>query len=129
MTTFNPQHEMQVREHAGTAMEFLEKADGYFASGDDLQGSEKLWGAAAHALMAVAQGRDWPYKSHQSLQNAAKRLTDENNDPAILGGFGIAEYFHRNFYHQYMEERDWELYRPVVQDFVARVLALQEESQ
>ncbi len=118
---------MQVREHAGTSLEFLEKADRHFADGDDLQGSEKLWGAAAHALMSVAQEKGWPYKSHPSLRDAAKRLSEELNDTAILSGFGVAESFHRNFYHRYMEESEWHLYQPVVQDFVARVLALREE--
>ena len=35
---------MQTQEHAQTAIDFLEAADREFASGDVLQGSEKLWG-------------------------------------------------------------------------------------
>ena len=44
-----------MEEHVQTAQDFLVKSDNYFADGDVLQGSEKLWGAAAHALTAVAQ--------------------------------------------------------------------------
>ena len=38
---------MLTHEHAQTALEFLEKADQHFADGDQIQASEKLWGAAA----------------------------------------------------------------------------------
>ena len=46
---------MLVRVHSRTAQEFLAASDREFAAGDALQASEKLWGAAAHAIMAVAQ--------------------------------------------------------------------------
>ena len=35
---------MEVQDHIATANEFLEAADREFAAGDQLQGSEKLWG-------------------------------------------------------------------------------------
>ena len=44
-------------EDVQTAQDFLTKSDGYFAEDDVLQGSEKLWGAAAHSVMAMAQER------------------------------------------------------------------------
>ena len=46
---------MLTQEHAQTARDFLTVADEEFSAGDMLQGSEKMWGAAAHAVMAVAQ--------------------------------------------------------------------------
>ena len=52
---------MTTTEHTQTAREFLEKSDRYFAEGDELQGSEKMWGAAAHSVMAVAQQRGWSF--------------------------------------------------------------------
>ena len=54
---------MLTQNHAVTAQEFLEASDQEFASGDHLQASEKLWGAATHAVMAVAQQREWPHRS------------------------------------------------------------------
>ena len=44
-------------EHAETAREFLIASDREFDQGDILQGAEKLWGAAAHAVMAIALDR------------------------------------------------------------------------
>lgn len=46
---------MEVQQRVQKAQEFLAVSDAEFAKGDDMQASEKLWGAAAHAVMAVAQ--------------------------------------------------------------------------
>ena len=115
---------MQVREHAETAREFLIASDREFAAGDVVQASEKLWGAAAHAVMAVAQERKWNHSSHRSLKNTAIRLSREQGDPLIEAYFAVAEKFHRNFYHDSMEDWERDADRPLVHDFVARVLAL-----
>ena len=120
---------MLTQEHAQTAQEFLAVADGEFASGDMLQGSEKMWGAAAHAVMAVAQQRGWPFGSHGSLRTAVRRLSDEYGDPFLIAGFVSAEKFHANFYHDFMEhDADFELSKDVIRQFVGRVLALMEDS-
>ncbi len=112
------------QKHAETAREFLEAVSGEFAAGDLLQGSEKMWGAAAHAVMAVAQQRGWSYGKHYAIKVAARRLAEEQNDPALRTGFAMAEHFHANFYHDFMENDTIEDSRPVVTDFVERVLGL-----
>ena len=88
---------MQPHEHVQTALDFLEKADRHFADGDQLQASEKLWGAAAQAIMAVSIERGWPHTSHPAMKRAAERLADEHGDPLIASNFGIAEKYHRDF--------------------------------
>ena len=115
---------MLADDHAQTALDFLAASDQEFADGDRLQASEKLWGAATHALMAVAQRRGWPHGSHYALKEAAERLTDETNDALIEYGFTVAEKFHRNFYHDYMADFELDSDRPKAHDFVHRVLAL-----
>ena len=60
----------------------MEAADQEFAAGDVLQGSEKLWGAASHAIMAVAQERGWQFGSHRAMKDAARRLAKEYGDPS-----------------------------------------------
>ena len=120
---------MLTQEHAQTAQDFLAVADDEFAAGDMLQGSEKMWGAAAHAVMAVAQQRGWPFGSHSALRIAVRRLAEESGDRALPGGFGTAERFHANFYHDFMErDDDFDFTRDVVRDFVARVLSLMDTS-
>ena len=120
---------MLTQEHAQTAQDFLAVADDEFAAGDMLQGSEKMWGAAAHAVMAVAQQRGWPFGSHSALRIAVRRLAEESGDPALPGGFGTSERFHANFYHDFMErDDDFDFTKDVVRDFVARVLDLMDSS-
>ena len=66
---------MLTQEHVQTAHEFLEKAEVEFDAGDILQGSEKLWGAATHAIMANAQLRGWSFGSHRAMaRTAVERL-------------------------------------------------------
>ena len=120
---------MEVQGHIATANEFLEAADREFAAGDQLQGSEKLWGAAAHALLSVAMERGWPGHNHQAMRTAVQRLVDEYNDPGILAGFLSAEKFHRNFYHYFMEEFEYPVDRQVVRDFVARLNSIRNTPQ
>ena len=106
------------------AREFLTASDEEFARGDVLQGAEKLWGAAAHAVMSVAQERGWDCGSHRSLKNGVLRLAEEYDDQLIAGYFLAAEKFHRHFYRDSMEDWERDSDRPLVHDFVERVLGL-----
>ena len=115
---------MRIQEHIETAQGFLEAADRELAAGDHLQASEKLWGAASHAVMAAAQQHGWPYGSHRAMKNAAQQLAERYEDPLLLGGFVSAEKFHANFYHDFMEDFELNGDRPLVRDFVHRVIAL-----
>ena len=115
---------MSPAEHRQTSLDSLAASDEEFERGDVLQGAEKLWGAAAHAVMAAAQQREWPHESHRSLKNAAMNLSEEAEDPLIDAYFLAAEKFHRHFYHDSMEDWERDADRPQVHDLVQRVLAL-----
>ncbi len=115
---------MTTQSHVATAQDFLEASHREFAAGDTLQGSEKLWGAAAHAIMAVARQRGWPHGKHGNLRTIVRRLYQETGDEVIRGGFVAAQQFHSNFYHDFMEDDQFESDRPLVGEFVAKVLAL-----
>ena len=115
---------MLVAEHTQTAQKFLRQADAEFDAGDHLQGSEKMWGAASHAVMAMAQQRGWQFGSHRALKIAADRLAEEYDDTSISDGFLSAQQFHANFYHDFMEDDDLERARRSVRRFVAHVLEL-----
>ena len=123
---------MLTTEHAQTARDFLVAADVELAAGELVQGSEKLWGAAAHAVIAVAQQRGWQHRSHRSMKNAVIRIADElGKENELLGEviraeFAAAEKFHRNYYHDDMEDYERDADRPIVHNFVHRMLALIE---
>lgn len=118
---------MQQEDHGRQALEIFTASDLEFDAGDRLQASEKLWGAATHAVMAVAILRDWPCRSHRALSNAVVRLQRETGDSLLAPGFGVAEKFHRNFSHDEMPDYEVERDRPTVHDFVNRMLAPLEQ--
>ena len=115
---------METSEHIQTAGDFLAASDREFDTGDFLQASEKLWGAASHAVMAVAQQRGWAYGKHGNLKSVALRLYQDTGETIFREGFSTAEKFHANFYHDFMEDFQLEEDRPVVRDFVIRLMDL-----
>ena len=117
---------LPTHEHARVAEECLQTADAEFASGATTPGSATLWQAAAHAMMAVAVQRGWPCADHQDVKAAADRLAADSGDDAITAGFFAAQHFLANSRYDFMEPDDIARGRPLVQDFVHRVLSLME---
>ena len=117
---------MLTQEHAQTARAFLDEADREFAEGDALQASEKMWGAASHAIMAVALQRGQDCGTHRKMVNLAWDIAREQDDVWLRAGISTAQQFHANFYHGFMETEDMEPNAEIVRQFVARMLALVE---
>ena len=120
--------EMTAAEHAQTALVFLAASDREFAAGDHLQGSEKLYGAATQAIIALCQQRGWRYQSHRDMYQALSALAREYDDPFIPAGFAAASRFHEHFFHDYLEDYEIESGRPGVHQFVRKMLALLDDS-
>lgn len=118
MTTFTQ------NRHASIARQFLDKSEREFTGGDELNGAELLWGAAAHALIAVALEHGWHYDSHGALKRVVRRLTALHNRPQWFSDFDTAERFHTHFYHGQLSQRRIGLDRPKVGRFVNRLLGL-----
>ena len=89
-----------------------------------MQASEKLWGAVAHAVIALAQHRGWSYGSHNELIQIARRLSEEQNDRDIYKQFGKTRRLHANYYHGFLEDYQIDDLRPVAQNFIYRILTL-----
>ena len=118
---------MTTKEYVKTAQKaraLLLEAYVEFVDGDDhLKGSETLWGAVALATQAVSRARRWRLGSHGRLQENADRLSTELSEQDIADDFQVAEKFHTNFYHDYLEDFRISRDRPLVHRFVSRVLA------
>ena len=115
---------MWVAEHAEAARDFLTDADDAIAAGRRLRAAEMLWGAAAHAIIAVAQDNGWPYQYHRDLTSAAKKLAIEHQDWVMWDGGKAAEQCHIYFYHGRMHDGTLEDSFPLVRYLVGRLLAL-----
>ena len=74
--------------------------------GNAIQASEKLWGAAAQAVKAVAEARGWPHNNHRELYRVIGRLREETNEARVTELFAIANALHMNFYEWWMSLED-----------------------
>ena len=90
---------MQPADHILTAEEFLHRSQQEFAAGDELQASEKLWGAVSHALIAAAQQRGWKHGSHARMREVVSGLARETGERWLQEAFQGAERLHANYYH------------------------------
>lgn len=119
-----------IQEISHPALDLLDQAEREFAAGDICQASAKLWGAATHAVAAVATERGWPCDSDRLLKDAVVRLSNEQDDDMRLQSeYGAAEKFHINMYYDLMEDFEIEIDRTIVHRFVHRTLALLQNPQ
>ena len=117
---------MLTQEHAGIAKAFLEEADREFAEGDVLQASEKMWGAASHAIMAVAMQRGQDCGTYPQIVKVGYRIAEELDDHKLRLGMVSAQYLRGNSQHGYLETEEYEEPAGFVRVFVERMLALAE---
>ena len=100
MTTELPEPgELGVEGYAQMSRRFLEHAEVYLAQGDRIQASEKVWGAAAHALKAIGEQRGWIHSGHPNLFDIGEHLGREFGQEEQFDRYlARAEYMHKNFY-------------------------------
>ena len=96
----------QAQEHFPISRDFYAKAHDALAQHDLLQASEKIWGATAHMVKAVAEGRGWEHSGHRELFQVVNRLANESGDPELRHLFHVANSLHSNFYENWMAA-DW----------------------
>ena len=95
-----------VEYHAERSWHFLELVDDEVARGELEEASNKVWGAAAHAIKAVAERREWPHGAHRDLEEVVMRLVDDEGAPPILYTYYTsANWFHSRFYGGPPDER------------------------
>ena len=62
--------------------------------------------------MAVGKQRKVPANKSYQRREMAKDLTEEYGEPLIASQYSVAEKFHANFYHDFMEDAEIEADRP-----------------
>ena len=77
---------------------FVDHARDQLARGNRLQASEKLWGAAAHALKAIAIQRGWRHGHRSYIFAIAEQLRAEYDRPDFISKVGSADSMHINSY-------------------------------
>lgn len=91
-------------EYAALSRRFVRQAQEEFDKGDRLQASEKAWGAAAHAVKAVAASRGWNHNSHRLLFDIIDQISRDLESPALRSLFQTANSLHQNFYENWQPD-------------------------
>ena len=88
--------------HLETSRRFIVQAEVELREGHRMQASEKAWGAAAHAIKAVAELYRWPHNTHADLFRVIDNIVRMTGDPEFDGLFGMANTLHQNFYEGWL---------------------------
>ena len=116
--------ELLVQGHAEAAHRLLKEADYELGRSNIGLTSEKLWGAASHAIKAVCVRRRWQHDEYEHLRDAIKHLTTETGDESLHTGFAIA--YNGQLFVGSLEEEDVDTDRPIVRRLVEKLLAAAE---
>jgi len=117
---------MRVSEYIGLSQKDLQEADALLSQGDYHQASEKLWGAAATMVKAVAERRGWPHGSHRDLYRVINRLAQEAGQQELRNGFFLASQLHVNFYEGWLLPEDVTATAPQIRELISRLSQLIE---
>lgn len=100
---------------------FLREAEELLADRDYVQASEKLWGAAAEIVKAVAAKRGIMLRAHRSITDYAARLDDEHPELNLATEFSVANNLHVNFYEDWLAPRMVEKNAEVVKNLIRKI--------
>ena len=98
MTGLSPPGANDIDDHVAMSHRFIDHAKAELRRGHRLQASEKVWGAAAHALKAIAIQRGWHHSSHINIIDIGEQLAREFNRDDFSGHVNTADSMHKNFY-------------------------------
>jgi len=103
---------------------YLKYAEGFLRKKDYAQASEKLWGACAEVIKAVAAKRGKQLGTHRSIGEFVTKLHKEHPDWNLIDSFNIASNLHVNFYEDYLPPEHVLRSEKVVKEFVKRLRTL-----
>ena len=103
--TLPPPDANGVDDHAAMSRQFINHACSELEKGNQLQASEKVWGATAHGLKAIAIQRGWRHRSHGNILDVGEHLAREfNRETEFLNWLNTADAMHQNFYENHRGE-------------------------
>ncbi len=103
---------------------YLREADQLLKKRDYPQASEKLWGAAAEMIKAVAAKRGVALGTHRSISEFVTKLHKEHPDWKLADKFAHANNLHINFYEDWLSPELVRESAVAVKDMIAQVSKL-----
>ena len=104
------------------------EADNYLRRRNNIQASEKGWGAAAQALKAIAEERGWNHGGHGLIVDIAQQVADEQSRPELVSLFGTAQALHINFYENWLSSDTIEIYLNNVKELLPELERIRAET-
>lgn len=107
MTSVSPElSDVRSYRYAAISQRLLRQAQVELDASDLLQASDKAWGAAAHAIKAVAEKWGWYHKGHYRLTAVVDFIAYERDRQDLLALYSEPSLMHFNYYeHEYFEDR------------------------
>lgn len=96
--------EARQTEYKRLNYKYLKEAEELLSRRDYAQASEKLWGATAEIVKAVAAKRGVSLGTHRSIGEFVDRLHREHPDWHLREPFAYANSLHTNFYEDWLTE-------------------------
>ena len=112
------------REHLAISHQFRDQGLAEIESGDLLQGSEKLWGAAAHAVKAAAEQRGWKHNGHAFLHKVVDNIVLGTGDRRFKETFDAASRLHVNFYEDTLDSNKIDKEAQIILDLIDMINAI-----
>ena len=113
--------ETRVKLHLSLHETYLKEAREAARKGDQLQASEKYWGAVAALLNAIGELEGLPHYTHRDLKEIAARLTEKTGDPDYTRLFSSVETLHANFYHSFLGEKSFRVHQEDAERLVVKL--------
>ena len=98
-TQLPPPGDNSIDDHVELSRRSIDHARRELERGERLQASEKVWGAAAHALKAIGLQRGWRHRSHANVLDIGEHLAREFDQEDEFNHYlNTADSMHTNFY-------------------------------
>ncbi len=116
--------EARAEEYLKLNGKYLLEAEQLLKKNDLPQASEKLWGAAAEIVKAVAATKGVELGTHASLWAFVEELDRQNPALGLIEKFSYAGNLHTNFYENWLSSGYIVRGMVVVKDFVGKMKQL-----
>lgn len=103
---------------------YLREAEELITKKDYPQASEKLWGAYAEMVKAVAAKRGVGLGTHRSIAEFVEKLEDEHPEWKLTDGLAHAERLHVNFYEDHLPGEQVKRSAQAIRGFVEKLRGL-----
>ena len=110
--------------HPRLNSKYLKDANALFKKGDNVQASEKYWGAFAMMVKAVAAVKGIKLGEHRNIIEFVQELSKEHPELNLTEALAQARYLHTNFYEDELPREVIATYADTVKEAIGKLNSL-----